>query len=156
MRKQLVLKFVGIAFLGISTQSHANGSVYGNVGYFEYPWSILIGYSDYEHGYGRPRHTERHHYYHKPKRHHYNKPHRYNRGHNYGHYKRHDYYKPHHYRGRNKHYGHDRRYRHRSHYNNEGRGHRRSDQERNRGGRDGDGRNRDGRNGEVGNRRNRR
>ena len=118
LRKYLFLAFTSTGLLGFSAQSQANGSVFGNLGYFEPPWSILIGYSDHGYGYSRPHYVEHHHYYHKHKRHHYYKPHHYYRGHkyhrrhNYGHYRHHDYYKPYHYRS------HKRHYRHKSHYHN--------------------------------------
>jgi len=79
IKKQLILILVGMLLLAITVPSHASGSVYGNVGYNDYPWNILIAYNDYghdydrghRHGYGRGHghYYNRHHYKHK-KRHH--------------------------------------------------------------------------------------
>ena len=84
IKHKLLLLPVGMLLLAVANPSHARGGVYGNVGYNDYPWSILIGYSDYGHGYNRGhrhslrcghgkryyKHT-RHHYKHRNYRHHY-------------------------------------------------------------------------------------
>ncbi len=88
--------------LSISANSHA-GSVFGKIGYVDYPWHISVGYSDHGRHYYQPRY--RYGYGHRR----YYKP----RYYGYGHDRR--YYKPRHY------YQHNRYYRHpayRSHYYN--------------------------------------
>lgn len=89
-KKLILIGFIILVITAFSTQSHASGGVYGNIGIYDYPWNISIGYNDYGHGYRKPHYVEHHHYYHKPKRH---------RGH--GHYKHH---KRHHYKGHYSHY----------------------------------------------------
>jgi hypothetical protein len=88
--KRFLISVVGLFILALTTQSHASGGVYGNIGIYDYPWNISIGYNDYGHRYKRPHYVEHHHYYHKPK---------YHRGH--GHYKHH---KRHHHKGHYSHY----------------------------------------------------
>lgn len=86
-KKLVLFGFIILVIATFSTQSHASGGVYGNIGIYEYPWNISIGYNDYRHGYRKPHYVEHHHYYHKPRRHHHRKSH--HKGH--GHYKRHHY-----------------------------------------------------------------
>ena len=89
--------------LGFSANSHA-GSVFGKIGYADFPWHISVGYSGHGHGYYKPRHY-RYGYGH----HRYYKPRHYYRGHHYRH----------HYKPRRHYYKHNRYYRHpayRSHY----------------------------------------
>ena len=99
-KKVFLLGFIILVITVFATPSHASGRVFGNIGIYDYPWNISIGYNDYGHGYRKPRYVEHHHYYHKPKRH-------YRKHHHHKHYKRHHYkghyshYRRHHdYRGR--------------------------------------------------------
>ena len=73
MKKRLILIPVGMLFLVATAPSHASGGVYGNIGYNDFPWSILVGYNDYGNSYDRGhRHGPRcgHHYKRHNKRHH--------------------------------------------------------------------------------------
>ena len=100
---------VAIAVFMLSSPSHAEGRVYGSVGYQDYPWNIFIGYSDHGRDYYQPRYVERHHYY-QPRRHH----HYYNgyRGHGRQHYRQYSHHRPQYYgygRGHGRGYGHHNR-----------------------------------------------
>ena len=118
IKKKLLLIPVGMLLLVATVPSHARGGVYGNVGYNDYPWSVLIGYSDYGHGYNRGhRHGpscghggyyyKKHHYKHK--KHHYKRHHDYD----YGYRDRHHYkHKRHHYKRDRHHYNKHRDRRH--------------------------------------------
>lgn len=88
-RKLIGSMVIGLAALMLTSQSHAEGRVFGNVGIEDAPWSILIGYNDYGRHYYEPRRVEHHHYYHKPRRHHGHERHHYKRRH--GHHRRHHY-----------------------------------------------------------------
>lgn len=129
IKQKLILIPVGLLLLAAAAPSHARGGVYGNVGYNDYPWSVLIGYSDNGHGYNRGHrhgpscgHGKR---YYKHKKHHYNH-------HDYGrHYKR----DRHHYdkhRDRRHHAKRDRHY-DRGHDNHRGRDSNRDRDRRDRG-----------------------
>ena len=115
IKKMLLLIPVGILLFSATAPSHAR-DVYGNVGYNDFPWSILIGYNDYGHGYNRghrhgPSCGHGGHYY---KKHHYKyKKRHYKRHHDYGYRDRHHYkHKRHHYKHKRHHYKkhHDRRH----------------------------------------------
>ena len=87
--KQLILFVAGVLMFAASV-TQAEASVYGNVGYKEYPWRILIGYNDDYRGYINHYHGHHHHkYYHKHKKHHYKK-HYHHKHHGYSHYYRHN------------------------------------------------------------------
>ena len=140
IKKQLILIPIGALLLAATMPSQARDSVYGNVGYHDYPWSVLIGYNSYGHNYSRghrhgPRCGHGRHYY---DRHHYKyKKHYYDR-HRYRHYDRHGY--RHHYDKHRDYRRHAYRYRHddRRRYNS----HRDRDHRRDRNHRDGDRRHR--------------
>ena len=113
LKKQLLLIPVGILLLAVAIPSNASGTVYGNVGYHDYPWSILIGYNDYYRGhrnyYGGdycPRPYYRHKYHHKKHYHrkHHHRKHYYHKNNDYGHRKKHYYRDRHHYRHDRHHY----------------------------------------------------
>jgi len=74
----------GILLLAITVPSQAR-DVYGNVGYHEYPWSILVGYNDHGGSYDRGhRHGHRHkHKHHRHYRHHHHHKKHYTRHHAY-------------------------------------------------------------------------
>ncbi len=82
LKKQLLLFVAGMLIFAVSA-THAQASVYGNVGYKDYPWRILIGYNNHYHG------NHHHKYYHKHKKYHHKK-HYHHKNHGYSHHYRHD------------------------------------------------------------------
>ena len=101
-KKLILIGFVCLIITVFATPSHASGGVFGNIGIYDYPWNISIGYNDYGHRYRKPHYVEHHHYYHKPK-HYRHKKHYHHRHHgHYKHYKRYNdrghysHYRPHH------------------------------------------------------------
>ena len=112
MKKLLGSIIIGISAIGVTSNAQASGGVFGSVGFHDYPWSIVVGFKDYGHGYDRPRYVEHHHYYHKPRKHHYGKHHykHHNGHHGYKHYRKHKRHYGHHdykhYRKHKRHYGH--------------------------------------------------
>lgn len=145
IKQKLILIPVGMLLLAAAAPSHARGSVYGNVGYNSYPWSVLIGYSDYGHSYNRGHRHSRscghgkryykhkgHHYKHHSYRHHYKERRYYKRDRH--HYNKHHYYK---HRDHRQHVKHDRYY-DRGHDNYRGRDSNRDRRDRGDRGRDRD------------------
>jgi len=133
IKKQLMMISAGMLLLVATAPSHAGG-VYGNVGYHEYPWSIVIGYSDYGRSYNRGhRHGYRHGHHYKYKKRYYKRHYKHHRdyGHHYGHrkhrydryrdryYARHYRHKDRHEIRRDRHYRDD-RYRDRRHRDRDG------------------------------------
>ncbi len=92
--KRILFSVIGLSILALATPSHASGGVYGNIGIYDYPWNISIGYNDYGHRYKRPHYVEHHHYYHKPKYHRGRGHHKHHKRHHYKGY--HSHYRPHH------------------------------------------------------------
>ena len=97
-KKLLLIGFIILISVIFTAPSHASGKVFGNIGIYDYPWNISIGYNDYGRSYHKPRYVEHHHYYHKPRRHYYKKHYHHHRGH--GYYKRYKRNHYHNYRGR--------------------------------------------------------
>jgi len=103
-RKLVGPLLAAIAVLMLSSPSHAKGRVYGNIGYQDYPWNILIGYGGHGGDYYQPHYVARYHHYHQPRHHRYHDEYR---GHRRNHYNQY----------RSRHYGYERHRYNRHHYN---------------------------------------
>lgn len=102
IKKQILLLPIGLLLMLATAPSHASGSAYGKVGYYGFPFNIVVGYSGYNYGH-RNYHRSYNHghsynkYKYKPKKHYY----KYNKRHNYYSHKGHRYdrYSNRYYRG---------------------------------------------------------